>query len=156
MDESLAPREYKPEVLYSLGPAFVDWDRSAKDDVIAVDSDGVPSAGEEAEREVVLETEEREAEEVTHKLPPGLEARGVRANQDATEGIHCYLLHCRWYVSAPFEYLIENSLGYLDREIIGCGLVIPRNENLAFLPLEAGERDRCRFTTKKPILLAHM
>jgi len=104
---------------------------------------------------IVLETEKRKAQEISHQLPPNLPKTtsppaGERVLHVRTKRTPSQIEHTIWDKECPLLENTEDNLGNLQWKIVRRGLVISADENLPLLTNKVRKLGLLGFTTKKP------
>jgi len=125
---------------------------AAKDDVVPVNADRPRPVKAPTEGNIVLKAEKGETQEVPHQLPTDLlePYRGILVVDHRAQGTDSSPCQAMRNPRGIPKDRFEQRLRHLERKMIGGGLIVPRNKNLARPGVKVPELPRFGFTAKKP------
>jgi hypothetical protein len=152
MDQGFSYRQSKSNPGDKTGPLLKTRPRGAKDNVVAVDLHRHRGREDPTERQVVLQTKQRETQKVTHQLPNYLlKGNSTVFVPDLTsQGTPSVLPKRRRNPARIPLHNLEQCLSNLERQVIRSSLVVSGDKNLPRHVAEISHLTRFGFTTKKP------
>jgi hypothetical protein len=140
-----------------LSPPLVLLGTAPKNNVVTVDAERYITGDRKTEGEVVLETQQREAEEVPHKLPTLLWNNATsRIMNLCPKTQHRITTNRVWNEPSTRKDPRKDHLGYGQRQIISGTLVIATNKNLTLLFLKGREPPALGLPPQQPLLVTEV